>query len=492
MNHITPAACSMGICEALRESRVQGYLILQDRRLILANAAIEEMTGYAVEALQGMTLDAFAALLSPDDRALFLEGYRRRIAGDPEVAPLYVRIIGRSDDARMVEMYPALATYNGAPALHVAVIDATERSRAARLLVQNEEALRLMFEGARDAIIWAEPETGTIVRCNRMAEELTGWAREELIGQSHWKLHSPEDRERYAEVFRRHGAAEATGPVDAEIVTRSGERRAVLITSGIVVVQGNPLLQGIFRDVTDEVAATEAMRAAHEELEASVRERTAKLEDANAYLTTVFETSHDGILVVDAEGRFEYGNPAFFRTFGWPEDELIGEFFMKVVPPDLHEYMYGKWGEVQSGRGAPYETEIVHKDGQRRALEKMCGRANSLYNVDCTCRISGDAAVRDNTVATHLYHIAREAVANAARHAGSRSIVVSLSGGERGCLTVQDSGTWLDRGDDGAKGVGLRIMRHRADIIGGELRIEHGEGAGTRVLCEFPNVSAVD
>lgn len=93
-----------------------------------------------------------------------------------------------------------------------------------------------------------------------------------------------------------------------------------------------------------------------------------QISDAREYLETILEASHDGILVVDEQGRFEYGNPAFYRTFGWPHDEIVGAFFMKVVPPDLHDFMRERWAEVQRGEGRPYETEIVHKDGSRRAL----------------------------------------------------------------------------------------------------------------------------
>jgi len=132
--------------------------------------------------------------------------------------------------------------------------------------------------------------------------------------------------------------------------------------------------------------------ASREELARRARERTAELEQVNAalqreiaereaaqrelfgkteHLQTLLETSHDAILVVDAEGKFEYGNPAFFRTFGWPPEEIIGHFFMKVVAPELHDFMLERWAEVQAGKGAPYETVIMHKSGERRALLVM-------------------------------------------------------------------------------------------------------------------------
>ncbi|MDP6635355.1 MAG: PAS domain S-box protein [Phycisphaerae bacterium] len=90
--------------------------------------------------------------------------------------------------------------------------------------------------------------------------------------------------------------------------------------------------------------------------------------DLKNYLDTIIQTSHDGIFVVDREGRFEFGNEAFFQILGWPADELIGHDFIKVIPPDFHEFILERWEEVQAGKGEPYEVDIVRKNGQRRSL----------------------------------------------------------------------------------------------------------------------------
>lgn len=78
--------------------------------------------------------------------------------------------------------------------------------------------------------------------------------------------------------------------------------------------------------------------------------------------------SNDAILVVDSEGKFEFGNNAFSDIAGWPEDELAGECFMKVIPSDYREFMLEKWKEVQEGVGQDFETVIVAKDGTRKNL----------------------------------------------------------------------------------------------------------------------------
>ena len=49
---------------------------------------------------------------------------------------------------------------------------------------------------------------------------------------------------------------------------------------------------------------------------------------------------------------------------------------------------------------------------------------------------------------------------------------------------VRDDGVWT-KPQGNHRGMGLRVMRHRAEIIGGTLSIEHEPGRGTTLTCEF-------
>jgi PAS domain S-box-containing protein len=86
------------------------------------------------------------------------------------------------------------------------------------------------------------------------------------------------------------------------------------------------------------------------------------------YLETIIKTSRDGIFVIDTNGNFEFGNDATFEILGWQMSELIGKSLMKVMPPDVHEFISERLEEVQRGEGEPYEVDIVRKDGERRTL----------------------------------------------------------------------------------------------------------------------------
>ncbi|HEY5770386.1 MAG TPA: ATP-binding protein, partial [Terrimicrobium sp.] len=97
-------------------------------------------------------------------------------------------------------------------------------------------------------------------------------------------------------------------------------------------------------------------------------------------------------------------------------------------------------------------------------------------------------SVKDNVVATHLYRIAQEAISNAARHGRAETIVVALHRTvSETRLTITDDGCGLPPPADRSGGMGLRIMRYRAELIGAVLTIEPAKGAGTFVKCVLRN-----
>lgn len=82
-----------------------------------------------------------------------------------------------------------------------------------------------------------------------------------------------------------------------------------------------------------------------------------------------------------------------------------------------------------------------------------------------------------------LVRVAREAVANAARHAGAEVIAVELRGGRYLTLRVVDDGVGFDpREQNRANGhFGLRSMERQARSVGGRLKIASAPGQGTIV-----------
>jgi len=125
-------------------------------------------------------------------------------------------------------------------------------------------------------------------------------------------------------------------------------------------------------------------------------------------------------------------------------------------------------------------------NGLMSALEELASNASKLFSISCRFECPQPVLVRDNTVATHLYRIAQEAITNAVKHGHARCIVVSLSD-SAGQLTlgIWNGGAGFLAGASAKGGLGLRIMQYRAEMIGGTLKIVSANGEGTTVACTF-------
>lgn len=105
--------------------------------------------------------------------------------------------------------------------------------------------------------------------------------------------------------------------------------------------------------------------------------------------------------------------------------------------------------------------------------------------VEFSHSISGDAI--PSPVASAIYRITQEALANARRHARARHVRVALEpvpGGIRLC--IRDDGSGFDPATVPRDRFGLEGIRHRARLLGAEPRIESGPGRGTSVEIDFP------
>ena len=90
-------------------------------------------------------------------------------------------------------------------------------------------------------------------------------------------------------------------------------------------------------------------------------------------------------------------------------------------------------------------------------------------------------------VTTHLFRIIQEAVANAVRHSKASRIDIGVQRNRQDLvLTIRDDGRGVDRARASSDGVGLRIMRHRSEAIGGRLIVKSSRRSGTTVTCTMP------
>jgi len=134
----------------------------------------------------------------------------------------------------------------------------------------------------------------------------------------------------------------------------------------------------------------------------------------------------------------------------------------------------------------------VERSGLAGALAALAAQAEDFYRLSVREDIRALRGVAlDSGVADHLYRIAQEAVGNIGRHAKASKITISVQVTDSDLsLTIADDGMGLPEPPQWGElpaGLGLRIMRYRAERIGATLCIERGSPCGTviRVCCHL-------
>jgi PAS domain S-box-containing protein len=143
-----------------------------------------------------------------------------------------------------------------------------QRKKAEQALRQAEERYRMQFEGALDAILVADAQTGIILDCNPAAARLVGRERSELIGQHQRILHPPEDSEgEFSETFKQHLQEKRGQTIETDVITKTGQIKNVAITANLIEIAGKEVMQGIFRDITEHKKAEEQQKRLMKDLE---------------------------------------------------------------------------------------------------------------------------------------------------------------------------------------------------------------------------------
>jgi len=130
----------------------------------------------------------------------------------------------------------------------------------------------------------------------------------------------------------------------------------------------------------------------------------------------------------------------------------------------------------------------LEDDGLMHALHELAEATSRSTGVRCAFECPQPVRVPDSTLAGHLYRIAQEAVNNALKHAAPREIRIGLERhAERLVLEVDDDGEGLANTPVPGDGIGHRVMRHRALLIGGTFEIGLSPAGGTRMACNIPS-----
>jgi PAS domain S-box-containing protein len=402
--------------------------------------------------------------IHPDDKQRWsTEAAEMFLTGNPlrsayRVVSRSGRVIWFHCEAKMIRKE------NGEPwFIHGVGFDITDLKQTENALQEERNVVSAILQTVEALVVVLDPE-GRIIRFNRACERTSGYSSTEVAGQKIWDLFMvPEDVDRFKSDFQQLCADQMTSDYEGYLVKRDGSRRLIAWSSA--VLPGNDGTPTYI--IATGIDITERKRLEKTILEISAREQR-----------RIGQDLHDGL-----------------------GQHLTGIAFMSKV----QEQKLVEKGMPEAGDAAKIVNlvnEAIHKtrelargllpvvsdaQGLMSALKQWAGEVEDLFAVSCRFQCLTPVLIHDDTVATHLYYIAREAVNNAIKHGHARHIVIRLAASDQqAVLTIQDDGYGMGNILPNNKGMGLHLMNYRSRMIGGSLEVQGVPTGGTIVTCVFP------
>jgi PAS domain S-box-containing protein len=131
----------------------------------------------------------------------------------------------------------------------------------------------------------------------------------------------------------------------------------------------------------------------------------------------------------------------------------------------------------------------LESEGLASALHEHAVNIEKMFGIRCRFDYDTQAPLHSPAISSHLFRLAQEAISNAIKHGKAREISIHLKADPGGVyLGISDNGSGFSLGATAkSEGMGLRIMRYRAGMIGGTLTVERNASGGTIVICTAPN-----
>lgn len=437
----------------------------RQRRCVFLN---RELRGFSTNDAAGRLVEDFAP---PEDRARVNAVFERVMTnGDAHdfeqvVGQMAGEAAGRGPRYFEWRVRPVRSGADVTGAV-VNITEVTER-RAQRDALRTQA---FILETMREGVLLVDSASDMIRRTNAALDEMFGYRQGELVGQLAGPLFAmPPVQREYVDRSLREGGDGVTAiqPVEFECARRDGQR---FVASCVIMPlrrDGSDHWLAVINDVTER-----------KRLEREI------IEIANREQQRIGSDLHDGL------GQELTGIALLLRSIAAQLEKDSGA----ALKRDVDEVITLINGSIEATRGlarglSPVSTE---RGGLATALKSLAERGRERYGIAIDFRNDAEVVLErlDGNAATHLYRIAQEALTNIARHSSATLATIRLESvaippGLQ--LIIEDNGRGLTpRAAEESQGLGLKLMRYRAQMLGGDLAIESPARGGTSVRCAFP------
>ncbi|MFN2577498.1 MAG: PAS domain S-box protein [Pyrinomonadaceae bacterium] len=280
--------------------------------------------------------------------------------------------------------------FAGRPAYLVMANDITDQKRAQAAVIESEERYRELFENAND-IIYTIDLAGNFTSLNQTGARLTGYSVAEALKMNIARVVAPEHLENVRQnLARKLESNEVSTVYQTEILTKSGERLPLELSSRVICRGGQPVgVQGTARDIRARKAAEDALK------------------DSEEKFRSIVETTNEWIWAIDVRQNCTYTNPAIQQILGYRSEEIVGVNVLTLLDTDDRaEFLSLLPKLVNERRG--WTGRVLrwrHKHGGYRYLE-----SNALPVFDSQDKLIGFRGADRDITERRRMELEREAI----------------------------------------------------------------------------------
>jgi two-component system, cell cycle sensor histidine kinase and response regulator CckA len=356
---------------------------LSDGMYVTVNKGFTELTGYTFEEVIGKTALELNIWADPADRARLVEGLKTQ--GKVENLEAQFRL--KNGEVRYGMMSASLIDLDGITHILNITRDISDRKRAEKALRESEEQYTRLVNAIPDIIVRSDLE-GNILFINDYALEVSGYERNDVIGQSMLMFLHPEDREAMIRNTRLM-MEQRLGPREYRLVMKEGRIIPFEVNADVLRTDdGTPY------GVVSECRNISERKLAEEMLKTSKIQLTAAL-DLAGLVYWVLDTEADEFTLNDAfydmygttaerEGGYRLSTTAYKRQFVYPDDLPI---FDRSANENIASRELDFINRLEH-RIIRRDGAIRHVDVIMRVLKDKSGRLVGVYgaNQDITER----------------------------------------------------------------------------------------------------------
>jgi len=342
---------------SLVDNSARGLAIIQDGRVVFANRAMVPLTGYSLEEMKAMSADDVQDLVHPEDRDAVWQRHRDRLAGKVLEASDEFRFLRKDGATRWFQFCASRITYQGRSAVQAAYVDVTEQKQMEDLLRETQRRFSDTLAHVQLVALMLDRE-GLVIFCNDFFLQLTGYRREEVVGQDFFTRFIPADRrERVARVHL--GIADRTTYArhyENPILTRAGELRIIRWNNTILRDSEGAVIgaASLGEDITEHQRAENALLRS----EARYRKLFSEMSSGCALHEILCDQDDTPIDYVTLEV-----NRMFETLVGMRSEGIVGRRASEVLPAEELRQWLDIFGPVAlTGQSRYYEIySAVHQ-----------------------------------------------------------------------------------------------------------------------------------